>query len=130
METFLNTALDQKNTSLLDDLVSLFNLKPRKAKEGIIRKISYFADKEGKTRVIAIGDYFSQTVLKPLHTYLYNALKKIPQDCTFDQGRFKERMKGCEIYYSADLSAATDRFPIVLIKLLLAALLPVKYADA
>jgi len=60
---------------------------------GKLRKLSYFADKEGKTRVIAIGDYFSQTVLKRLHSYLFRVLRKIPQDMTFDQGAFKEHIK-------------------------------------
>jgi len=31
------------------------------------RKIVGIEDKEGKTRVIAIGDYWSQAALRPLH---------------------------------------------------------------
>lgn len=58
------------------------------------RRLSYFADKEDKTRVIAIGDYFSQTVLRRFHLYLFRVLKKIPQDVTFDQGRFKDLIAG------------------------------------
>jgi hypothetical protein len=60
------------------------------AQEGNFRKLSYFSDKEGKTRVIGILDYWSQTVLRGLHNYLYRVLKKIPQDMTFDQGAFKD----------------------------------------
>lgn len=59
-----------------------------------LRRLSVFADKEGKTRIIAILDYFSQTVLKGLHSYLFKALKKIPQDMTFNQGAFKDKIKG------------------------------------
>lgn len=77
--------------------------------KGSYRKISAFADREGKTRVIAIGDYLSQTVLKGLHLYLYKALRKIPQDCTFDQGTFRDKVGSWETYYSVDLSSATDR---------------------
>jgi len=94
------------------------------------RKISAFADKEGKTRVIAIGDYLSQTVLKGLHLYLYRVLRKIPQDCTFDQSNFVGKTNNWEIYYSVDLSSATDRFPIKVIKLLLEGHLPKVYCDA
>lgn len=36
-------------------------------KTGHPRKIVGIPDKEGKTRVIAIGDYWSQTALRPLH---------------------------------------------------------------
>jgi len=94
------------------------------SKEGLFRKLSYFPDKEGKTRVIAIGDYFSQAVLRGLHRYLFRVLKKIPQDCTFNQGGFKDALKGAEYYYSVDLTAATDRFPIKVISAVLRGHLP------
>lgn len=80
-----------------------------------IRRIQAFADKEGKTRVIAILDYFSQSVLKGFHRYLFRVLAKIPQDCTFDQSSFKDKITNWNYFCSADLSAATDRFPIQVI---------------
>lgn len=58
----------------------------------------------------------SQTVLKPFHTYLFSVLRRIKQDCTFDQSSFLGKMdinKGP--FYSMDLSNATDRFPIIAI---------------
>jgi Na+-transporting NADH:ubiquinone oxidoreductase subunit NqrA len=84
MSEFLDTALNNK------DVIEGFwstNLGSS------LRRLTYFADKEGKTRVIAIGDYLSQTVLKGLHNYLFRLLRKIPQDMTFDQGAFVERIK-------------------------------------
>lgn len=36
-------------------------------KDGPLRRVVGIPDKEGKTRVIAIGDYWSQTALYPLH---------------------------------------------------------------
>lgn len=81
-----------------------------------IRKISCIPDKEGKTREVAMLDYWSQTCLRPLHKYLFKALKKIRQDVTFSQGSFKDLIDGHEgPFHSVDLSAATDRFPIELI---------------
>ncbi|AZT88622.1 RNA-dependent RNA polymerase [Loramyces juncicola mitovirus 1] len=97
---------------------------------GKFRRISSFPDKEGKMRTIGILDYYSQISLKPLHIYLSNVLKRIPQDCTFDQKKFKDLIHNKEIYYSVDLSNATDRFPIFLIENLLKAQLPDKYVDA
>jgi hypothetical protein len=99
-----------------------------------IRKLVYFPDREGKCRVVAILDYFSQSVLKPLHSYLFRILKRIKQDCTFAQGSFKddpEFMK-CDgsTYVSADLSAATDRFPIKVISSVLKGRLPHEYVSA
>lgn len=81
------------------------------------RRLSALEDSEGKTRLVAIGDYWSQTCLKPLHDKLYRVLRTIPQDQTFNQG---EGLRGLPLdgsytYYSFDLSAATDRFPIDII---------------
>lgn len=97
---------------------------------GSIRRITSFSDKEGKTRTIAILDYWSQTVLKNLHLYLFKVLRKIPQDCTFDQHSFKEKIKGWEIFYSVDLKSATDRFPIEIISRVLKGILPPEYVNA
>jgi hypothetical protein len=95
-----------------------------------IRKLSWFPDKEMKTRVVAIGDYWSQCALKPLHHYLFRLLRKIPQDCTFDQGSFKDKVNGWEEFYSIDLTAATDRFPISIIYDVLNGHLPSTYLNS
>jgi len=68
---------------------------------------------------VAIGDYFSQTALRPLHLFLFRILRRIPQDMTFNQGAFKGKVNEYKIHYSLDLTAATDRFPIELIELVL-----------
>lgn len=62
-------------------------------KPGPIRKITGIKDREGKTRVIAILDYWSQTALYPLHQWIFGILRKIPQDLTFCQGSFTEKVK-------------------------------------
>jgi hypothetical protein len=99
-------------------------------RENLFRKLSHFSDREDKVRVIAIADYFSQSVLRPLHLYLFRVLKKIPQDCTMNQGSFRDKLVGAEIYYSIDLTAATDRFPIQVISQVLRAHLPAWYVNA
>jgi len=68
--------------------------------------------------------------LKPIHEYIGRMLEKVPQDCTLDQSKFRELLKGSEIYYSVDLSSATDRFPIQLIVQLLKTRLPSSFVDA
>lgn len=102
----------------------------RSTKPKQLRKLSIFPDKEGKTRVIAIFDYFSQTCLKPLHHFLYRILERIPQDCTFDQARFQKTIMNQEEYYSIDLSAFTDRFPIDFIVQVLEPILPARYLSS
>lgn len=82
----------------MDHLTSLGSsvFPPRlHASEGAsCRKITWIKDKELKMRPVAILDYFSQCALRPLHFYLFNVLRKIPQDCTFDQGSFKDKING------------------------------------
>lgn len=86
-----------------------------------VRRLVCIPDSEGKTRLIAIGDYWSQTCLKPFHSYLNTVLRSIPQDQTFNQGEgLKEfPFSSDRTYYSFDLTAFTDRLPIkILIGLL------------
>lgn len=98
-----------------------------------IRKIVGIEDKEGKTRVIAIGDYWSQTVLRPLHLWIFRILRRIRQDVTFNQGSFLDKVSGWPkgvVLYSVDLTSATDRFPIRLIADVLEGVLPKEYVQA
>lgn len=73
-------------------------------------------EKATKSRIIAIGDYFSQTLLSPVHDILTYVLKDLPMDSTFDQeGGFRrilELSKGKSEVFSLDLSKATDRIPV------------------
>jgi hypothetical protein len=100
---------------LLFTLIPEFFLShlPRK-RSGSLRKISVINDKEGKVREIAIGDYWSQASLKPLHNYLYKLLLRIHQDCTHNQSKIIGKLtpKVGSSFHSIDLSSATDRFPI------------------
>lgn len=77
-------------------------------------------------------DYWSQTSLLPLHRYLFGVLRRIPQDVTFDQASFLEKVRSWPAgeWYSVDLSKATDRFPIRLIALLLEGRFPEPYVRA
>jgi len=122
--------------SVAHDMVSSFFVKfASKLKTLVVtgttlRRLATFNDKEDKVRYIGIVDWWSQLALEPLHHYLANVLKKINQDCTFDQSNFKKSLRSAKIYYSVDLSAATDRFPITGIEKLLRAQLPQSYVTA
>lgn len=97
---------------------------------GEIRRISTFGDKEGKTRVIGILDYWSQTVLRPIHKGLEKILKRIPEDCTYDQEAWYTKLPRACVYYSFDLTAATDRLPIKHQKLIIEDVYGKRVADA
>lgn len=108
-----------KNIDILkNDLETLKAFRPDR-KSGSFRKVTAISDKEGKVRTIAILDFWSQTALRPLHDYLFKVLRRIPQDCTFNQGSFTTKLgsgKRGHYFHSFDLSNATDRFPISLIE--------------
>jgi hypothetical protein len=83
-----------------------------KTESGHCGKLSIIKDPELKLRVIAMVDYNSQVLLKPIHENLLNLLRKFPSDRTFTQNPFNDWKKDYNHFHSLDLSAATDRFPI------------------
>jgi hypothetical protein len=104
-----NMALLRRHALELSEVLD----QPLDTRKSSFRKVIAFPDSEGKTRLIALGDYFSQTCLKPLHSYLNTVLRSIPQDQTFNQGQGLKELpfNSNTTYYSFDLSAFTDRFP-------------------
>jgi hypothetical protein len=77
----------------------------------------------GKVRIFAMVDAWTQWALAPLHRAIFDILKGIPMDGTFDQLAPLNRSVNWTGLYSLDLSAATDRLPIKLQIALLGALL-------
>lgn len=84
-----------------------------------ISRLVLLRDRSAKTRVIAIGDAFTQSLLKPLHDHMYKILRVRLSKCdgTFDQDKQRERIRAYtsrKVYTaSLDLSSATDRLPVV-----------------
>jgi hypothetical protein len=96
-----------------------------------IRRLSTFPDSEGKTRIIAIGDYWSQTVLRPIHNIVYAILQDIPSDQTFCQAEGISGLLSMNTkHFCFDLTAFTDRFPITIVKGILSILIGKKKAEA
>jgi len=98
----------------------------------ISRRLSKIEDKEGKIREVAIGDYYSQSALLPLHNFLYKQLSNIRQDCTADQIKHFYTLENSirNNYHSVDLKAFTDRFPIDINHRILVVWFGQEYADA
>jgi hypothetical protein len=59
--------------------------KPKLACKG---KLSFVKDPEAKLRIIAISDYYTQLILKPIHNSILNLLKGFKTDRTFTQNPF------------------------------------------
>lgn len=90
-------------------------------KKSSLSTVGQFATKAepaGKIRLFALVDSITQSVMQPLHKALFDLLREIPNDGTFDQDASVKRSSekavknGCA--YSFDLSAATDRLPVLL----------------
>jgi len=85
--------------------------------EGLkLGKLITFAEWGGKTRTVASVDYWTQVILTPLHETLFEVLKSIEMDATFDQRAASEVVRKWTAnekseLYSFDLTAATDRLP-------------------
>jgi hypothetical protein len=79
----------------------------------IVGRLHSIPEPAGKVRVVAIGDYYSQVALKPLHEYIFTLLRQIPTDATFGQQEAVDTFaaRGFEEIYSFDLKAATDLIP-------------------
>jgi hypothetical protein len=68
----------------------------------------------GKTRAICIPDIWTQSVLKPVHNYLMDCLKRMPNDGTFSHSALAERVKAFTYHHGLvcyDLKDATTRMP-------------------
>jgi hypothetical protein len=77
-----------------------------------IRRIHVIKDKEMKSRVIAILDYWSQSVLKPYHDKLMSMIQSQPGDFTIQKSPKRWLAGGRGTYHSFDLTQRTDRFPV------------------
>jgi hypothetical protein len=88
-------------------------------------KLGYKIEPAGKIRVFAMVDSLTQCVMKPLHDLLFSLLRKLETDGTFNQIKPAQRLinLGYRKFWSLDLSAATDRFPLALQQVLLSALI-------
>lgn len=78
-------------------------------------KLTCIPEKAGKVRIVASPDYFTQLTLKPVSDWLFNILKNIDADCTFDQRsaipKIQRWQASNNAVYSFDQSSCTDLFP-------------------
>lgn len=126
-QSFTEAVLGRWVPDLTPGFVNVKKLIPKELRD-CNRRLSIVNDPEAKARIVAIFDYWSQTVLRKLHLQLFEILRRLPQDRTFTQDPFIPRRKGHN-YHSLDLSAATDRFPIAFQKEVIAYLTDSEYSE-
>jgi hypothetical protein len=84
-------------------------------KQKIHSRLVTFTAPGGKSRIIAVADWVSQTALSAIHKTQFQFLQQLPADRTFDHRSGLDIVEPDKFnYYSIDLSAATDRRPRVL----------------
>jgi hypothetical protein len=87
----------------------------RKPGPAIHSRLTQFPEKAGKTRTIAVVDYYSQRALSPLHSALMSLLNKLETDGTSSHMNVGNYVKECtkrkDFVQTFDLTAFTDRFP-------------------
>jgi hypothetical protein len=73
-------------------------------------------------------------MLLPTHDFMLKALRKIPNDGTFDQDESVKRSKSksikANLAFSFDLSAATDRLPVELTEFVLSLIFNKRFAGS
>jgi len=125
---YLNTVGTKWNTlqflSRLNDAKEILEQLPEDSfnfKKSMETPFGQFAIKRepaGKIRVFALVDSVTQSIMKPLHLALFQVLRCLPNDGTFDQDASVARCSQKAVKYnkafSFDLSAATDRLPVSL----------------
>jgi len=115
----LKTWVSLSDTSLLKR-IEHFQAKWSKEVTGQFTHSRLFliAEGGGKTRPVAISDYFTQESMKALFRASMKALRKLETDGTYDQGQIvdktRQAIRDNKPIYCLDLSNATDRFPVSL----------------
>lgn len=106
--------LDEVKSTISQMFKSLGD-KPVADKNFYENRLAFLSDKGGKTRVVGIGNIYYQSLLRPLHDYMFSILRRNPCDGTHDQQaqvrRVIEASKSGKTLHSVDMSACTDRFP-------------------
>lgn len=104
------------------------NTEKYRFKNPSLQRLHNLYEAAGKVRTIAIVDYWTNFVLKPVHDWMFAILKLLPQDATFDQeGKVREFAgRGYTDVYSYDLKSATDLIPLALYRALFSWVFPEK----
>lgn len=102
-------------TNIIDNIAEIADYDPKYKDDKIHSRLVTFTAPGGKSRVIAVVDWASQTALSAIHKAQFQFLQLLPADKTFDHKKGLELYNsGASSYFSLDLSAATDRLPRLL----------------
>jgi hypothetical protein len=105
------------NQQCPDEMTLKFNKKPIDISllKRYLGRITFVSDKGGKTRLVAIGNYWVQETFGPIHDLVYGILRELKEDGTYKQEDSFDAIRIASAerpVWSFDLSKATDRFPL------------------
>jgi hypothetical protein len=103
--------------SNIEYLKSKFSIIGLGTNNGHLGSLSFKEEAAGKLRVFAMVDVITQSLFAPLHKVLFDLFKKIPNDFTHNQNKGFLYAQSLSLKYNCsygfDLSAATDRLPVI-----------------
>jgi len=106
---------------------------PEYSEEFLVGRIGLIQEPGYKLRAVANPGRVFQQVLKPVGDTLYNILRHLPWDCTFNQSKgvsvIQKHLSLGGVVHSIDLSGATDYFPLEMQLHLLKKFLPLDMVD-
>jgi hypothetical protein len=117
-DSTLATSITELNRALGQDWITEWMMRQAEASTSeetlLTGRLGFSAEPAGKTRIFAIGDYWSQLSLKSIQISLNRTLQSISTDATADQDKgfttlIQESMG--HPTYCFDLSSASDRIP-------------------
>lgn len=134
-EAFKTFCKESNKDNLIDFVEKLVDSTgPIQTKVLKLGSLAFLPEGGGKTRVIAIGDYWTNEALNSLHKQCLKWLAQLTTDGTHDQNRIaflaKEFGKSGHPAYCFDLKSATDRFPVWIQEGLLGKIIGIKAASA
>lgn len=125
------------NSKVIETMYTLASIPESKSwnPNPVHSRLGILSQPENKRRVVAIIDYWSQTLLKPLHNVLAKSAKKVPCSYYEDQDAGRELCRQFTTDPSAypvsyDATDFTDRFPRLIQEAVLAVLFNEQFAKS
>jgi len=118
MHEFANLSnLSRITAALVACAPTPLELNPGHREVVLLGRIHSIEEWGGKTRMVAILDYWTQSLLTPLHETVAYFIRRLEQDGTFNQQKIISKVQGWTSdlenkVNSFDLTAATDRIPV------------------
>lgn len=123
--------ISQNWWKLIDSLRSFHSTEQEDLEETLhLGRLASVVEGGGKLRLFVIGNYVKQRLLKPYHDWAMAVLRRLPNDGTFHQTAPLRWLKNRMDVYSFDLKSATDRWPRLIMNVMMGQLFGQQTATA